>query len=375
MARRRRRMGAAMPRKYSKRKYLWIGTAAIALVLLVLLFLAVFTDAFRPPSKYVDLDLAPGTSISANSANMYYIREANLYCADFEGNELWTSKFAAGEMRCVASEKLICVYNADSASVFDVDKNLLYNIPDSKFSIEEVRVSDSTVALLTTMETEDSSAYIRIFNAEGVELDRLKIENGSVIDFGIYGQAADVWYYTLDTTGVYPICRVTTHNAGQKLTTGMREIMGEIIDKIYFVGTEIFLSGTSNVVAYDSFGEKTYEKMIYGMTPSDILNTGSDIYLAYTQRNDISAGFHSTVRVLSKSGVDTLVQLPAGIHSVAVSSKHIYAFSENSYSVYTISGEYVETVEMEFRVTEVQRLNESKLLLKTDTRMYIMSIE
>ena len=81
-----------------------------------------------------------------------------------------------------------------------------------------------------------------------------------------------------------------------------------------------------------------------------------------------------TVRLLSLSGKDTLIQLPDQITSVILSETRVYCCSQRAIYIYNRNGEYESRIDLDFQLTGVQKLSSSLLLLKSATGTYYLNI-
>ncbi len=359
----------------SKRKTLLL-LAVAALFVLVLLFLIFFTDLFGSSNPFVATGLSPDAALKAsNQKTVYYLRGSTLYKADRKGNVLWTFKFASGEVNMEVGEDIVCLFNDASAALLDSDKNPLFTIPASDFVISEVVCGRQSVALLCTIEG-DATQYLRVFDAAGTELDRIDISDASILKFGFYGENDALWYLTLDTTGAVPISRVHTALPSQQLMTGLYEVYGQLVSDVCFSGSDIYITNATSLTSYDTFGEEISEWLIYGSKRADSMATKNDLILAYVPTSAVG-GEESiyTVRILSKDGKDTLIQLPAGIEHFALSQNYIYCFGENIIYLYTHSGEFYKSLTPEFTITSFKKLCDNLVLLGGGQESYLFALD
>lgn len=363
-------------RSKNRKRYLVAAGVFVALVLLIFLYLLLFTDVFTPPAEEIALNAGPTATVLSANDSYYYMKGTTLYCANAKGEEIWTLKFtSAGSLNVAVSDTLVCVYDENTANVYDHQKNLLFTVPQSQFRIKNVDVGKNAIAMHTTIAGQEVE-YLRVFDSTGTELDRLEIENNRVLQFGLYGEGDSLWYLTLDTSGVTPISQVVTCNPSQKKLTGIKEVYDQLVEGVYFLGTDMYLSGTVSLQSFDTFGEKLRDEItIYGQTLADTATTDDDIYFAYVPRSQAEGGTSYTVRVFSSSGIDTLIQLPKGIKYFAVTPERIYCFSEDTLYVYKNSGEMERQEPLNLTLTGMSRLAEDKVLLRTSTAVYAMEVK
>ena len=350
----------------AKKKLMVAGICAAAVVL-VLLYLLIFTNVFRNKPEYPVIDAAEAGAVAANDSGYYYMSGTTLRHVGFDGAEIWSSKFASGALSLSVSNSLICVYDTESANVFDTEKNLLFTIPSSNYRIESVSVSDNCIAMLTRLTSDDTIQYLRIFDATGVELNRIKLESTQILNYGLFGSDDNLWYLTLDATGVAPVSAITTQSPAQKKVMGIVTITDQLIEYVHYFGTDMYAIGTNDISCYDSFGHKTSDSLIYGMDCIDVCKTEDNILFVFAPRSDQTSEYHSTARVLSRSGIDTLVQLPDSITDVLVTTTRLYAISESAIYIYSLEGDYVDVITPEFKIEDVRRMTATSALLVTDS--------
>ena len=359
--------------RFRKSKLFIIIAVAVALGILIALYFVFFTGKSNP-SVNAPMNITSATKVSANDSNLYYIDGNSLVCADLSGTELWTSKFTETDLQVVASNELFCVYNQASANVFDVNKNILFSVPKSKYTINNVKISDDAVVIYSSLsDSETPSECFRVFDKTGSEIDRIELDNSTLIDYGFYGDSK-FWYMSLDTTGVRPISRIITHDPLQKKLTGTQQFSDELIDKVFFFSTEMYVSGTTSLSSYDAFGTKLNEWLVYGMQCMDVCSTDSDLYAVYSPRSDVLSGSLSTARIITRSGTDTLIQLPSGITSVYAAPDGVYCFSSDGYFKYRLTGEFAEFVQLEYTFEKVERLTNQLLMVRDSKESYLLKI-
>ena len=365
--------------RVSKRKFLphfnWLAIVICVVILvgLILAFLALFTDAFAPAPVFYPLDTTSSETIQSSNGLIYYLKGTTLHCADSKGQLKWSTKFSSGKLSLKTSENIICLYNEATATVLGTDKTPLFTLPESDFQIADVMCGSDSLAFLCTIE-EDPSQYLRVFDMEGTEIDRIDLEGQQVLKYGFFGSADSLWYLTLDTSGVYPVSRIITRAPAQKTITGMYEVYDQLVSDVFFFQTDVLASGSSNLICYNSLGEKVFEKLIYGSKLEDTCKTSDDFIFAYSPRNSIDESSYS-VRLVSYSGKDALIQLPSGIYDFALSNRNLYCFGKREIYVYQHSGEYLKTIDLEFELDGIQILGDGLVLLKSGSSIYSMTLE
>lgn len=352
----------------------WFFIAGGILLVIIIAVLLLFTDVFGSSDPFLRMGLNANTQISiVGPKSLYYLNGNTLYKADKSGKIAWNSKFSSGDMSLSAGEQVICLFNTQTATVLDENKNPLYNIPESdNFQITEVVCGKTSIALLCTR-TDDVSQYIRIFSKDGVELDQVKIEASHVMKMGFYGDADSFWYYMLDTTGVEPISRVVTTVPSQRNVTGLYATHGQLVSDVCLFGTDIYITDSHYVTAYDTFKKVISKTLIYGNKLADCLVTKDDVILAYVPVSSIDT-FINTVRIITRKGSDTLIQLPTGIQNVAVSTKYIYCFAKDTIYLYNYEGNYEKAYALDFEITSFKKASDFMVLLGNEDELLLYTL-
>ena len=376
---RRRPQSFQRKRFHFNRRFFFFTALGVLFIALVFVFLFLFTNLFGNKNTITPLNITAGSQVCASSDTIYSLSGSTVTARNFSGTEKWSVPFSSSDLKLINSDTLVCVYNASSAIVLGADKTHMFSVDAVDVTIERAVCGKEHLALLvksttTEDETEVSTYYIRIFDQQGTELDREEITNGTLLKFGFYGDADNLWFLTVDTSGVSPISRITTINPTQKTTTGRVELNGQLVTDVFYPDNELcYLSGTTNLSYYDLFNTKQGDILIYGLECVDTTYNGNEFLLLYVPRNASEEGYTS-LRILSIDSTDTTLQLPDDIFSVVGSGDEIYCFSKNQAIVFKVTGEYVSTIPFETPISNVQKLSDSQVLITTSQGLSLMSI-
>ncbi len=372
----RRRQGALAirRRKHRPQKGFYIGIAAAALTVLVVLYLVFFTGLFRPAQSFFRLGAAENAQVSAADSSMIYsLKGTTLYASDVKGENKWAYKFSSGQMQLCSSKNLICLYSQQTATVISTAQAPLFTLPVSDFVISDVECGLNFIALLCTM-PEQNAQYIRIFDTAGNEIDRMELPATQVLKMGFYGESDNFWYLTLDSSGVEVISTVTVTVPSQQKVIGIYDTYGQLVSDVCFFGSDLYLSDTTSLSVYNTFDQsKQSETLIYGTKLVDSHATSNDLFLAYAPVSSVDGSTY-TIRLLSRSGLDTLIQLPSGISHFALSERYIYCFSKDSVYVYAHTGEFVKSIPVGFEITSFRKLCPGVVLLGGPDGLYTMPL-
>lgn len=357
-----------------QQKWGQIGLIAGAVVLVaVLIYIIFFTGLFHKTESFVPLGSTGTFEIAASDTrSIYHLQGSTLHKLDAKGKVLWSAQYTQTDLALAVGRDVICLYNKETATILDTAQNPLVNIPKSEFTIHQVVCGNNSVALLSTIEG-SATEYIRVFNMEGIELHRYKVENTKVLKMGFFDESDNLWYLTLDVSGVAPISRIFTASPAQQNLTANYEIYGQLVSDACFWNTDIYISDTHALTAYDTFNTELSQTRIYGTKLIDTHYTKDDLFFAYVPVNN-AENMLGTVRVISKNGSDTLIQLPSGIYHVALSDKYIYCFGENAIYLYHYDGKYAKGLTLDFSVASFQKLCDNLVLLRTDEDSFLYKL-
>ncbi len=338
----------------------------IAACALVFLYLLIFTRVFNPTIKLYKTSLPPEAELSSSSSKLFYFTGSTLNCTDYYGEELWKQKFTGSDMKISNSDTLECVFNESAASIMDPQNNVLFTVPSTEYEFEDVSCGRNSIAILCSAGSERKAYYIRVFDMSGTEIYRSNYEDVDVLDFSLYGENDNLWALTLDCTGVSPISRISTSSPSQNALTGTIDITDQLISDVFYFDPNLYLSGTTNLVSYDTFGQKGNSTLVYGLKCIDYALSGSDYSLVYLPRSvtDITNAY--TLRVLAhreSTEIDAFIQLPSDVIAVYSSPTLIYCYLKNSIYTYELTGEFSEEISLDFDVKDVVKLSSDRTLI------------
>lgn len=361
-------------RRLKNFNYKSIIIGIVALLIIAVIYVVFFTGLFRSKNYIYKINVSENASFSTRSSKeLYYFDDSSLKAIDHKGSLLWTIKFTTGDMNLCAGANILCLYNSSTATVLDTNKNILFNVSKSDFKISKVSCGKNLLALYCTL-SDSSNTYLRIFNFSGNEIDRIELSGNCFLDFGFYGESDNLWYMILDTTGVEPITKIITSIPSQQKSTGLYEIYDYLVSNVCFDNSNLFVNTTASLQVYDSIGNLFYEKMIYGNQLVDVLSNNDNIIFAYTPYSEYSSS-SSTLRVLSLNGLDTLILLPSGVSDVALSSKCIYCFANDSIYLYNYKGEFSDTISLGFAVDSIEKVSSNFVILHSGGDTYMLYLD
>jgi len=376
----RRRLSTGGRRKKYRfnKKFVFFASVVGAFIILLLVFLFLFTDIGGGKLNVKKLDVNLKAQVTSSQTMLYSLSGSTVTAMDFSGKEQWNVKFSSSDLTLTNSNELICVYNGTTANVLSADKEHMFSVEAKDYKIVRAVCGHKSIAILTQSTTGSGDNKVtqydvRIFDSEGKELYRANVADGEIVNFDFYGDDDNLWMLTLVTSGVQPISRLTTIDPAQQALTGIVDLTDQLITDVFFTDENIYLSGTTNVAYYDLFNEKLGDILIYGLKCIDHTQSADSFVLLYAPRQS-DTDFYTSLRILSKDDLDTTMQLPENIFSAALSADKVYCFTKNTVYTYKFDGEYQSTMDLEIPITGVKKLSDSYALLTSADGLYLMSL-
>lgn len=337
--------------------------------LLVFLYLVIFTDVFNPSIRIYKTEISPKAQVIAGKDDLFSLQGNRLECINMDGKLRWETELPGSGYNLDISDTLECVYNSNSASVLDTQRNALFSVPAAEYTIVDAKCGYDHVALLCTLNSERTLYYIRVFSRSGEEIYRAGYETSDVLNFDLFSDTDNLWVLTLDTSGVSPVSRITTYAPTQNAMTGTLDINDQLISDVYYSNSNIYLSGTYNLLTYDTFGQKQQSSLVYGLKCIDSAFSGSNYSMVYMQRMDNSISQANTLRVISKHAEeenDSFLQLPSEAKAVYTTSQYVYCFMKDKVYAYKLTGEFYKETEFDFTITSTKKISSDIVLICSD---------
>jgi hypothetical protein len=313
-------------------------------------------------------------TICTQSKGIYYTSGDNLIFTDYSSKQIWAKKMFSKDLTITSSESLIAAYNQKAIQLFDADgkqyfsKEITGDIKDAKCGMDKV-------AVITEIQTEDTGLkkYLNVFNLKGETIDTIDLEDQNVIDLGFYGTKSKLWVLTLDITGVIPISRIETYSPEEKQMTGIIDINGQLIQKLIIDETNIYVSGTTNLLVYSVYGEKKDSILIYGWNFHGQFYLDDNPLFIYVPRMQTNKQFDS-LRLIKTDNSDLTIKLPPDIIKATVYSDKIYCFSKKELYKYSMEGKIEQQYVLPFAIDKVSKIYDKFAFLTKGSDDYILPL-
>ena len=335
---------------------LTIAGVCAAVTILCLVF---FTNVFVNKSvTMLETETLVSENCTGTTNNVFSLGGGKLTNYDLEGGIIWEAASGDGYDTLCASDSVIAAYSEEEAIFYDYGATPLF-IVDMETPISSVACGKEIVAVMTTQKQEaDSSSYYRIYDLKGNELHVIPFESKHILEAGIYAPTDTIYVLSLDTSGVVPICYITTYKSDGTIT-GSIPINTQLLDNIVMTDTQMFASGTNSLTQYSYFGELEGETLIYGWKIYDEWVKGSEVSLLYTTRESqtLDAGKLYSVKVIDETLSETMIYFPEAINYACCSENNVYAFAQNAAYIYDSEGNLTNTIETESPIKGAKKLS------------------
>lgn len=303
-----------------------------------------FTDiGFWKPALTETESILPET-VQGNENGLVYLTEDKLTFADLKGKTVWDTKLDSADAKLSISPTMICTYLGKNLQAVSYTQQQLFSSAVAS-DILDVRCGKNNIAVSGSAadETGQIMYYIYILNSKGEQTGQVDYKTRPVIDFGFYGDNDTLWVLSLDTSNVVPVSNISTYTTTGKATSTIQDNT-QIIEQVYVAdGGMTYASGTNTLVSYDISSKKQKEALIYGWKPIAVSN-GKTFELAYIPRS--TATYFESVKLFNNELSETVLHMPQNVFSIALSQQKLYAFSPDSVSTYSLTGELEKTAKI-----------------------------
>lgn len=278
----------------------------------------------------------------------------------------------ASDIRMSGSANMTVVFNSASLQVIGEKAPV-------SFTGEISEVSCGTDHLAVLRKGADGTDSLVVQTSSGMQIgDMLSFPDEFVVDFGFYTVGNErLWIETININAGAPSTTISTYDIDKQAITGVMNIQGQLVDRIYITDESMFVIATNQIIRYTHDGNKeVYRDMIYGYEVVDCTNaSGTPTFLMTPRGGD----FH-TVKLLTltegsdANAVETYLQLPAeGVDAFIMGSKLVVASREKLFT-YTTKGKLSSTATFDQPIDTAIKLNDSVLMLSSNGTYYLSDV-
>ena len=366
-------------RKKKRRKRRKNRTLLLSLVLLVLLGSAVliYQFLFNKAESIVSMEPTPistdSTYLNTGDGILYQTDGQIHFYHLKDSKKNYNYGMGASDIRMSGSSNMTVVFNSASLQVIGEKEPISFT-----GEVREVECGREYLAVLRRGADGADSVIIQTPAGEQIG-EPLAFPDEYVVDFGFYTVGGEkLWIESLNVNAGIPSTTISTYDLGKQSITGVMNIQGQLIDKVYVTADSMFVIATNQIIRYTHDGNKeVYREMIYGYEVVDCSNaSGTPTFLMTPRGGD----FH-TVKVIAlteggeSDAVETYLQLPAeGVYAFIMGSRLVVASREKLFT-YTTKGKLSSTAAFEQPIDTAIKLNDSVLMLSSNGTYYLASID
>ncbi len=365
--------------RYSTRvkikKYVIIGIiAALFIALNIWVFIKIAHPRTSLEKQLVKLPVAPGGHVSAYDDGVLCIGNKTLLSWDMEKQQVFSAELPLDDMQAWRGKNYTVAWGEHFIIVYDANGQPLISKPLQKIQILSARCSDTTFSAVTL---EEGQHWIRVFDMEAKEIDKMLFPSESVLDFGYYGDDnLQMWALSIDSHGTIPISHMKTYQPGKSLT-GKIDVNDQICYKVLPMEKVIYTVGVHHIHTWGYDNKELQEYHVYGWTLQDVAVDGKDkasFLMVPANTGDTQLPI-SAMWYIGSDGTQYRVSLPAGILRLMLAADGIYAASKDGVYEYDLKGEQKRFYKMPFTIDRIAAVVQGKaFVFQSGEEFYLVPV-
>ena len=351
-----------------RRKYLWFLGIIAAVIVLIIVIIGIKMAVSPMLSDVVKLPFNDSQQYCFTGTGFLYIDNNYVRYLDLDGSG-YPAILNNTDVKITGSgKKMHVVYDDTSISIIGNKEAVLV---DGK--IESVKCCDDYAACLVI---KDGKERIEVYDIKGKLLETIETDM-ELSDFGFSGVKRQLLYtVTIELATENFVSTITTYEPSQGATTGVITVQNQLIEKIVFGEKSIFVKGTENIIRFDAATNKEAYRLI--ANGYEMLDCFSDINTYMILRSENENNNMLTMYRASQTNVSDMRILPlyklSNDLATFVYGDYIYSFTENKLNRYSLKGKICEQEKIGFNATEVIRLKDDYVLIKSNNSLYSAKI-
>ncbi len=217
---------------------------------------------------------------------------------------------------------------------------------------------------------EESSATLIVLELSGREIDRIALEDITVLDYGFFNKGEMLWVMSLDTNGTIPMSQVTTYKPGRK-QSGKITDSEQIIYEVMFESPNVYAVGTTYIRVYDYTGVENVgqRRLVYGWYLVDSNTTADGSLMAFVPMAEIGTTAEISDVRLIKGSTDRTIRMPFTCFSILTRGNAVYGFSDQYVMIHSLDAAQAETYQLPFQCDALIGItsNSSAVLVSGDS--------
>lgn len=194
---------------------------------------------------------------------------------------------------------------------------------------------------------EENNASLVILELSGREIDRIALEDITVLDYGFFNKGEMLWVMSLDTNGTIPMSQITTYKPGRK-QSGKINDSEQIIYEVMFESPNVYAVGTTYVRVYDYTGveDVSQRRLVYGWYLVDSDASSDAALMAFVPMAEIGTTAEINDIRLIKGHTDRTIRMPFTCSSILARGNAVYGFSEQYVMIHSLEAEQAKTYQL-----------------------------
>lgn len=363
-------MGAAKKRTYTI--YVWQILAVSAAVIAVAGVIWLIARSRPMLSSLTQLPFSKDENYSYTGTGFLYLRGKTVYYYDIDepdersytgsapANDVGLSGFGRDMHVLYDTNTLYIVGNKDAVSV--------------NGEIKSVKCANGYAACLLERAGRE---LIEIYSKSGVLAMEINTE-ATITDYGFAdAQKARLYTVSCELAAESCVSTVISYDPSIPATTGIITVQDELIEKMVFSERSIFIKTTKKLIRCDAETNKESYSLIangFDLKDQSISGGGGIMVMRSTSEKDGSTKLY---RIASGDVPSVkITQLPTGNTEVStvVCARSAYVIYKDRVCKYDEKGKLIDSEKIKCAVTDVVKLSEQRLLIASDSTLYITDI-
>lgn len=372
MARRRRRIVVRDSKKTALRLTL------VILILIAIAGIAVFLAlTLKSCGTKLTVRTVPLQSYGLSSGTgdgLLYVRDGMLNFYNYKDEDGNFSKYLSGTPTGIAgTQDIKAVWSENSVQIIDAPFDI---VPNGK--VRALRAGSMHIAVCIRKNNGDET--VTVYNSAGQQVWELEFADGSLVDFGFSEVSGrTLWTMELSVNSGSPRTTITTYDLSRMSATGVINVAGQLVERVYFTGSSVFVIGTETLVRYSSAtNREIYRVQLHGFKVTDAAMDGASLKLLLMPRNSENT---SAVRILTVEQKDVASEsaltltLDDGFIECHLLGGNLIAVWDGTVRLYDKKGKVVETLALPVGSTlSSKKLDDRHILLERSGEFDLLTL-
>lgn len=349
----------------------------LLLVLLILLLIAagvvgvvwLLTRDSTPTLSPTELPVPADSGYVPTGNGLLYRTSDGVAYYDFSDEDRnYEAPVNAADTRLLGSGDTHAVYNAAALQVIGAEYPLSLS-----GTIVDADLSAAHIAVLRA--DAGGAEDVLIFDTDGLQKDQLAFSTQYIVDFGFHTAKNEYfWVETLDTRMGTPVTGIHLYNMTLGSTSGLLQVQNQLIEKVYFTDSSIFLIGTNQIIRYAlENNREAYRETVYGWK---LVDCAGGTFLLMPR----SAEQYGSLKLLrceegEYSGAKELIlQAPAGTKNAFVMGDRLCMVAGDMLHYYSFEGKLLSEARLPAAADNAVKLSGNQLLIESGGGLSLVKI-